>query len=201
MAARHALLGPSYFPRGSYARDSLAFGLGFKIAGLSIAGYLLGTTIALSLISLVAVWFGYAWAKRASGTPAAIIAAIACSFFFGFIYFAPKALYEVVAAHILLPGLYLGVYSERLGERKRLFFAGFFCALAACLRMQLLPAIVFAMIYFCYPRWRREFQSLRPEHRSLCFSLALQTGSLGPIRGSRSSSTTKRTWSAGRAKN
>ncbi len=125
-----------------------------KSPGSASAGYLLGTTIALSLISLVAVWFGYAWAKRASGTPAAIIAALACCFYFGFVYFAPKALYEVVAAHVLLPGLYLGVYGERLGERKRLFFAGLFCALAACLRMQLLPAIVFAMIYFCYPRWR-----------------------------------------------
>jgi GPI mannosyltransferase 3 len=122
--------------------------------GSASAGYLLGTTIVLSLISLVTVWFGFAWAKRASGTPAAIIAALACSFFFGFVYFAPKALYEVVAAHVLLPGLYLGVYGERLGERKRMFLAGLLCALAACLRIQLLPALLFAMVYFCYPRWR-----------------------------------------------
>src|SRR6202044_2997460 len=101
--------------------------------GSASAGYLLGTTITLSLISLVAIWFGFAWAKRSSGTPAAIIAAVACGFYFGFIYFAPKALYEVVAAHVLLPGLYLGVYGERLGERKRMFLAGLLCALAACL--------------------------------------------------------------------
>ncbi len=122
--------------------------------GAASSRYVVGTAVVLSLISLVTIWFGYAWAKRASGMPAAIIAALACSFFFGFVYFAPKALYEVVAAHVLLPGLYLGVYGEKLGERKRLFLAGFLCALAACLRMQLLPALLFAMISFCYPRWR-----------------------------------------------
>jgi len=122
--------------------------------GSASAGYVIGMEIVLSLISLVTVWFGYAWAKRASGTPPAIIAALACSFYFGLVYFAPKALNEVVAAHVLLPGLYLGVYGEKLGERKRLILAGMLCALAACLRIQLLPTLVFAMVYFCYPRWR-----------------------------------------------
>ena len=122
--------------------------------GRGSSGYLLGTVIVLSVISLATIWFGYAWAKRASGTAAAVIAALACSFYFGCVYFAPKALNEVVAAHVLLPGLYLGIYGEKLGERKRLILAGFLCALAACLRIQLLPALLFAMVYFCYPRWR-----------------------------------------------
>ena len=122
--------------------------------GKASSGYLLGTAIVLSLISLVTIWFGYAWAKRASGTTAAIVAALACSFYFGLVYFAPKTLSEVVATHVLLPGLYLGVYGDKLSERKRMLLAGFLCALAACLRIQLLPAILFAMIYFCYPRWR-----------------------------------------------
>ncbi len=128
--------------------------------GTASSGYLLGTVIVLSLISLVTIWFGYAWAKRASGTPAAVVAALACSFYFGLVYFAPKALNEVVAAHVLLPGLYLGVYGEKLSERKRLFLAGFLCALAACLRIQLLPALLFAMVYFCYPRWRQRIPAV-----------------------------------------
>ena len=122
--------------------------------GAASSGYVAGTAVVLSLISLVTIWFGYAWAKRASGMAAAIIAALACSFYFGFVYFAPKALYEVFAVHVLLPGLYFGVYGEKLGERKRLFLAGFLCALAACLRIQLMPALLFAMVYFCYSRWR-----------------------------------------------
>src|SRR5580698_8288199 len=119
--------------------------------GSASAGYLLGTTIALSLISLIAVWFGYAWAKRASGTPAAIIAAVACCFYFGFVYFAPKALYEVVAAHVLLPGLYLGVYGEKLGERKRLFFAGLFCVVAAGASLPVLLFGITDWITWSYP--------------------------------------------------
>jgi hypothetical protein len=122
--------------------------------GAASSGYLLGVTIVLTLLSLVTIWFGYAWAKRASGNTAAIIAAVACSFFFGLVYFAPKAMNEVVAAHVLLPGFYLGVYGDKFGERKRMFLAGFLCALSACLRIQLLPALLFAMVYFCYPRWR-----------------------------------------------
>jgi hypothetical protein len=121
--------------------------------GPASLGYLLGVTIVLTLLSLVTIWFGYAWAKRASGNTAAIIAAVACSFFFGMVYFAPKALNEVVAAHVMLPGLYLGVYGDKLSEKKRMFLAGLLCALAACLRIQLLPALLFAMVYFCYPRW------------------------------------------------
>ena len=122
--------------------------------GAASSGYLLGTKIVLSLLSLVAIWFGYAWAKRAGGPTAAIIAALACSFFFGLVYFAPRAMNEVVATHVMLPGLYLGVYGEKFGEKKRMFLAGFLCAFAACLRMQLLPALLFAMVFFCYPRWR-----------------------------------------------
>ena len=88
-------------------------------------GYELGIAIVLSLLSLTTVWFGFAWAKRASGTDAAIIAAGACATWYELIYFAPKALTEVVATHALLPGLYLGIYGERLGERKRMFLARF----------------------------------------------------------------------------
>ncbi len=123
--------------------------------GSGSSGYLLATAIVLSLISLTAVWFGYAWARRASGTPAAMVAAVACSFYFGLVYFAPKAMTGVVAAHVLLPGLYLGVYGEKLGERKRLFLAALLCGTAACLRIQLLPALAYALLYFCYPRWRQ----------------------------------------------
>ena len=123
--------------------------------GSGAAGYTYGIIAVLSLASLSAVWFGFAWAKRASGMEAAIIAAGACSIYLGLVYFAPKALTEVAATHVLLPGLYLGVYGDRSNERKRLFFAGILCGLAASLRIQLIPAVVFAAIYFCYPRWRQ----------------------------------------------
>ena len=128
--------------------------------GSGATGYTYGIIVVLSLVSLSTVWFGFVWAKRASGMEAAIIAAGACSVYLGLVYFAPKALTEVVATHVLLPGLYLGVYGDGSNERKRLFFAGILCGIAASLRIQLIPAVAFAAIYFCYPRWRRRIPAV-----------------------------------------
>jgi hypothetical protein len=117
-------------------------------------GYLTAIIIVLSLLSLTTVWFGYAWAKRASGNAAAVIAAGGCAIWYQLVYFGPKALNEVVATAFLLPGLYLGMYAEELGEeKKRLFLAGLFLGAAVSLRMQLLPAVAFAVLYFCRKRW------------------------------------------------
>jgi phosphatidylinositol glycan class B len=118
-------------------------------------GYQCGMVIVLSLLSLSTIWFGFAWSKRAGGTEAAILAAGACAIWYELVYFAPKTLTEVVATHALLPGLYLGKYGERLGEKKRMLLAGIFLGLAISLRIQLAPAVGFAALYFCYPNWRK----------------------------------------------
>ena len=123
-------------------------------------GYLYGVIVFLSLASLSSVWFAYAWAKRASGSEAAIIAAGASAIFFGLVYFAPKALYEVVATDFLLPGLYLGFYNDLGNEKKRLFVAGIFLGIAASLRIQLIPAVAFAVVCFCYRHWRQRIPAL-----------------------------------------
>jgi|SRR5487761_152496 len=128
--------------------------------GRGSSGYVWGIAIVLSLISLTTVWFGFSWAKRASGVDAAIIAAGACATWYGLVDFAPCALTEVVAAHALLPGLYFGIYGDRLRESKRMFLAALFCGLAVSLRIQLAPAVAFAVVYFCYPNWRKRFLPL-----------------------------------------
>jgi hypothetical protein len=128
--------------------------------GSGSAGYQLGMAIVLSLISLTTIWFGYAWAKRAGGSEAALIAAGACAIWYELVYFGPKTLAEVVAAHLLLPGLYLGTYGEGLGEKKRLFLAGIFAGLAMSLRIQLAPAVGFAALYFCRSNWRKRILPL-----------------------------------------
>jgi hypothetical protein len=128
--------------------------------GAGSKGYLRGIVMVLSLISLTTVWFGFAWAKRASGMEAAIIAAGACATWYELVYFAPKALTEVVAGHALLPGLYLGMYGEKWQEKTRMFLAGIFCGLAMSLRIQLAPAVAFAALWFCYPNWRKRMLPL-----------------------------------------
>jgi phosphatidylinositol glycan class B len=117
-------------------------------------GYLTAIVIVLSLLSLTTVWFGYAWSERSSGKVAAIIAAGACATWYQLVYFAPKAFTEVVAADFLLPGLYLGMYEGELPEKKRLFLAGLSLGAALSLRMQLLPAVAFAVLYFCHKKWK-----------------------------------------------
>jgi hypothetical protein len=122
--------------------------------GPGSAGYLWATTILLSLISLTTVWFGFAWAKRASGIEAAMIAAGGCAIWYELVIFSPRALTEVLAAHILLPGLYLGAHADGRWEKRKLFLAGILCGLAMCLRIQLFPAVALAGLYFCRSRWR-----------------------------------------------
>jgi len=123
--------------------------------GAGATGYLFGIVAVLSLISLVVVWFGFAWAKQASGVDAAIIAAGACATWYELVNFAPRALTEVVATHALLAGLYLGVWGEELPKWKRLFAAGLCCGVSLSLRIQLTPAIAFAVFYFCRSGWRK----------------------------------------------
>ena len=118
-------------------------------------GYQRGIAIVLSLLSLTTVWFGFAWARRAGGMEAAFVAAGACATWYELVFFAPKALTEVIATDALLPGLYLGMYGDRLAEKKRMFLAGIFCGLAMSLRIQLAPAVGFAALYFCYSNWRK----------------------------------------------
>lgn len=121
-------------------------------------GYLLGVKIVLSLLSLPAVGFAILWAYRAGRWPAAIIAACLCAFWYELIYYAPKALNEVVAADFLLPGLYLGVFEakNRKANNVRLALAGLCCGFAVALRMQLAPVVVLAAAYFCANRCKEK---------------------------------------------
>jgi hypothetical protein len=123
--------------------------------GRGSLGYLRGIAVVLSLLSLTTVWFGFAWAKRAGGNAAAMIAAGACATWYELVYFAPKALNDVLAMDVFLPGLYLGIYGEALPEKRRLFLAGLFCGLAVSLRLYLAPAVLFAVFWFCHTNWKK----------------------------------------------
>jgi len=132
------------------------------------SGYLDGIKIILSIVSLSTVWFGFKWARMVSGMDAAIIAAGCCATWYELVDFGSRAMTEVVAAHLLLPGLYLGAYGEEIPEPKRLHWAGAFCGLALSLRIQLAPAVLFALVWFCGPQWRK-----RILHLGLGFALPI----------------------------
>jgi phosphatidylinositol glycan class B len=125
--------------------------------GAGSSGYLFGIALVMSLISLSTVWFGFAWADRASGRAAAIMAGFGCTVWWELVYMGPRTFSEVLAAHMLLPGLYLGVWTgaEKIDWKRRLFLAAVFCGLALCWRIQLAPAVGVAALYFCRLDWRK----------------------------------------------
>jgi GPI mannosyltransferase 3 len=129
-------------------------------AGLGSSGYVAGITLVLSLLSLTTVWFAWAWGRRVRGTNAGLIGAGAAAIWWQLILYAPRALNEVVAAHVLLIGLYLGVYGDRLSETKRFVLAGLCCGLAVSLRVQFAPAVAFSCLWFCHPHWRKRTPAL-----------------------------------------
>ncbi|MDP9340418.1 MAG: hypothetical protein M3P45_16295 [Acidobacteriota bacterium] len=125
--------------------------------GLGSSGYLFGIAAVMTLISLTTVWFGFAWSERASGQAAAIMAAFGCAVWWELVNMGPRTLSEVLAAHLFLPGVYLGAWTgtEAKDWKRRLFLAGVFCGFAVSWRIQFAPAIGIAAIYFCRLDWRK----------------------------------------------
>lgn len=124
------------------------------------AGYLAAVTVVLSLLSLTTVWFAYAWVRRVIGKEAALLAALACSVSLLLVYMAPKALSEVIAGHLLPPALYFGAFPADRHPQTRLFFTGVLLGLVAAIRIQFIPAVAFAALYFCYRHGRRRILAI-----------------------------------------
>ncbi|MEA5570271.1 mannosyltransferase [Calothrix sp. UHCC 0171] len=119
-------------------------------------GYLWGVKITLCLLSLSVVVVAFCWAYRTSGILAAIITGILCSVWSEIIYFAPKALNEAIATYLLLPALYLGIYSKFRQTQQGLFWVGCLLGTAAGLRIHLLPTILLAVVFICGKKWRSQ---------------------------------------------
>jgi GPI mannosyltransferase 3 len=123
-------------------------------------GYLAGVKFCLCVLSLVPVLIAFRWGDRVGGKTAAILAAAFSSVWFELIYFAPKAFTEVVAAHLLLPGIYLGVHGKCWQPKIRFLFAGCLLGLALSLRIHLAPAILLAVLYIFYKQGRSSWLPL-----------------------------------------
>ncbi len=110
-------------------------------------GYLFATEVLLSIISLTCIWFAYKWAEKVCGRAAALISASTATIWYSLVYFGPKASYETVSTHFLLPGLYLSTFAGVKYPRLRLIAAGLCYGIAGCLRVQLIPAIVVGLYW------------------------------------------------------
>lgn len=108
----------------------------------------------LVLVSLAPIAVAFAAALRARGLAEGVVAGGAAALWYELILFAPKGLSEVVAAHLLLLGLYLEA-TARTGRRRLL--AGALVGAAIALRIHLAPAVLLALALTCRAdlrRWR-----------------------------------------------
>lgn len=110
--------------------------------------------LAASSLSIVATAF--LWARRLSGTGAAILAGFVTSIWFEFIYFSAKPLTEVIAAALLFPAAYMLCASDNPSSRARIVGGGLL-GLAFVLRFHTAPMImvigVASMLRSPWPRW------------------------------------------------
>lgn len=103
----------------------------------------------LSALGAAAVTCIFLWAARIAGTVPALVGAAVAVFAPELVYFAPRALTEVVAGHLLVIALYLAFPGDDgiSGGRGRLAVAGLILGLAVAIRLQMGPAVAVAGAY------------------------------------------------------
>lgn len=140
---------------------------GFMVLGAPFGrtGYLFVPRLMLSLLSVTPVAVTFLWTRKSAGRLPAVIAALCVSVWFELVYFAPKALAEVVATHVLVVGLYLLVERECVNEKRRARVAGALLCTAALLRLQLAPGIAAAYATQVALEWEsRKLHFKRAQH-------------------------------------
>jgi hypothetical protein len=135
----------------------------------SATAYLIACATLLSAISLAGVWAGFRWAERVFGLRGAVITGVTCAVWYELVYFAPKAMPEVVAGGVLAAGV---LFANREPTRRNLLAGALLLALAAMLRIQLAPAAGVCFLYMLrHAPWR-----LRGEALAVAASVALAFG-------------------------
>lgn len=89
----------------------------------------------------------YLWGRRFYGSWGGIIAGMFTACWIDTVYFAARPLSEVVAAHLLIVGLYLAAPGYAVQGRARLILAGVVLGFAALLRIQIAPAVALFVLW------------------------------------------------------
>ncbi|MEO6772128.1 MAG: hypothetical protein ABI467_03790 [Kofleriaceae bacterium] len=121
------------------ARSWLLPGVLAAIDRASGPAYLPVTVTALAAVSLIPVIAVFRAVVRRGALLPAAIAAIVVASWFELVYYGPKALNEVVAAHLLVGALALLAFDRTPASRRQLAAAGALAALAIGLRIHLAP--------------------------------------------------------------
>jgi phosphatidylinositol glycan class B len=116
-----------------------------RIARDSPLAYVRLDALLLSVLSLGPVAFVYLWIKRRAGEMYAIAGGILAAVWFPLVYFAPRALSEVVATDFFCMGL---IFADMWRLRRKPaddIVGGLLFGLVAALRIQLIPAVLCAL--------------------------------------------------------
>jgi hypothetical protein len=117
--------------------------------------YLAMIHAAFSVLSLSVVLVGFLWAYRIEGRSAAILTGVLCAVWYEFVSFAFHPMPGVVAAHFLLPGVYLMYPGAPTESRWRLFAGAALVGLAFVLRIQVAVFLVIVVFFACRYSLRR----------------------------------------------
>src|SRR5208283_176936 len=99
------------------------------------------------------------WGERFYDLWGGILAGAFTALWIDLDYFGPRALSEVVAAHVLVIGLYLMAPGYAVSDKRRLMLAGFLLGLSAMMRIQLAPAVALIVLWPA-AGWRRNLAPL-----------------------------------------
>jgi GPI mannosyltransferase 3 len=126
------------------------------------SGYIIGTALFFSLLSLTTVWFAFSWCRQYFGLHYALLAAFTTTIWFELVDFGPRALSEVIAGNLLLPAIYWGALesNQKSENKKRMFFIGLLLGFSACLRVQLAPAVLLVALWIISRNWKARLQTV-----------------------------------------
>ena len=96
----------------------------------------------LCLLSASLIVFAYQYAKTFGSRLAGLTAAFMVAFWYEYIYFAPKALGDLFAVYLILPGLFFAERGLRDKRPRDLLLAGLLLALGGMVRYQNLPLLL-----------------------------------------------------------
>jgi hypothetical protein len=115
----------------------------------SVTAYIGACAALLSAISLLPVWGAFRLGAREAGLRGGVVAGVIAATWFELVYFAPKALCEVVAGNLLAFGIVLVVlYRGTQPTRRQVIVLTAVLALASMLRIQLSVAAFTVFVMF-----------------------------------------------------
>ncbi|MGE0668694.1 MAG: hypothetical protein AB7O49_19230 [Sphingomonadales bacterium] len=110
----------------------------------------LPVTLFMAATACIPVYCAWDWARAAHGRAAGFVAAAFCAVWIDLVYMSSHTLTEVVGAHVMVLGLYLGYPgADAAAPRRRLFWSGLLLGLTFVLRFHLAPALAVAALGIC----------------------------------------------------